>query len=89
MSRAEFIASCVEDPAVPVGAKIVWLESFAERVAAWAMSKNIDLDSVDRPFASDRHEAGLRFLLSCLHQDHFVEVEEEGDSIRIDGNVKN
>ena len=85
ISRAEFVASCVEDPAVPPGAKLVWMEGYAERVAAWAMAAGLDSASASK--ASDRHEGGLKFLLSCLDQDGFVEVEEEGGSIHLDTNT--
>ena len=61
------------------------MEGYAERVAAWAMAAGLDSASASK--ASDRHEGGLKFLLSCLDQDGFVEVEEEGGSIHLDTNT--
>ena len=70
--RAAFIASCVEDSAVPLAAKRVWLENYAERIAGWAMGLSASSDN-----DMNAHEEGLRFLLSCLDIEDFVVVEEE------------
>ncbi len=78
-NRAAFIAACVEDPSVPFAAKQVWLETYMERIASWAMG--LSGNRLTNP-----HEEGLRFLLSCLDLDGFVPVvveeeEEEGGTI--------
>ena len=88
-SRADFVASSVEDPAVPLGAKVTWVESYVERVAAWAMAAGSSPSSPS--IASNRHEDGLKFILSCLQIDKYVEVEleEEGGAILLDTNQDN
>tara|TARA_A100001035_G_C27428849_1_gene340607 strand:- start:219 stop:461 length:243 start_codon:yes stop_codon:yes gene_type:complete len=62
----------VEDSAVPLAAKRVWLENYAERIAGWAMGLSASSDN-----DMNAHEEGLRFLLSCLDIEAFVVVEEE------------
>jgi hypothetical protein len=101
-SRADFVAACVEDAVVPLGVKRVWLEDYAERVAAWAMGgssgssggmdgNHVGYDHQHTPSNSNsnsknRHEEGLRFLLSCLDQPQYVPVTVE-EEVLGDGSI--
>ncbi len=53
------MADAVNDPAVPLPVKVIWLENYVETVAKWAMGNAGDI---------------VLFIRECLNFDYKLEV---------------
>jgi len=84
-SRAQFIADAFLDASLDTehaGIRIVWLQSYIERLAFWAMGGDEN--------STDDSLTGL-FLLQCLYQDEMLTIVEEveGETIRLSDFTEN